>query len=150
MAAGDVVVFNESMAYMLDGGWEAADTIKIAICDNTAAPTQTTTTPTLADFTEVGSAGSYTAGGETLDTWGNMVTQSGATLTFDDTGASVSWTQNASNDIDAYWGIIYNSTQTIPVANPCIAYVDLGGPVDMSAGALTITWNASGIFTITN
>jgi len=27
--------------------------------------------------------------------------------------------------------------------------VDLGGPVDMSAGDLTITWNASGIFTIT-
>jgi len=75
-----------------------------------------------------------------------MITEAGGTVTFDDTGASVSWTQNASNDTDAYWAIVYNDTQ---VNNHAICFIDLGGPVDMSAGALTITWNASGIFTFT-
>lgn len=146
MATGDVTVFDEAKAYMIDGGWEAADVIKIAILDNTTAPTAADTTPALGDYTQVGSAGSYTAGGETLDTLGNMVTEAGGTMTFDDTGASVSWTQNGSNDTDAYWGLIYNDTDAGDLA---IAFVELGGPVDMSAGSLTITWNGSGIFTIT-
>lgn len=146
MATGDVTVFEEAKAYMIDGGWEAADTIKLAILDNTTAPTASDTTPALGDYTEVGAAGSYTAGGETLDTLGNMVTETGGTMTFDDTGASVSWTQNGSNDTDAYWGLIYNDTDAGDLA---IAFIELGGPVDMSAGSLTVTWNGSGIFTIT-
>ena len=145
MATGDVTVFEEAKAYMIDGGWEAADTIKCAILDNTLAPTAADATPALGDYTEVGAAGSYTAGGETLDTLGNMVTEAAGTMTFDDTGASVSWTQNGSNDTDAWWGLIYNDTDA---GNAAIAFIELGGPVDMSAGSLTITWNASGIFTI--
>lgn len=31
MAQGDVTVFDEAKAYMIDGGWEAADDIKCAI-----------------------------------------------------------------------------------------------------------------------
>ena len=58
MARGDVVVFNESKAYLIEGGWEAADDIKVAICDNTTTPTAATTTPALGDFTQVGTAGS--------------------------------------------------------------------------------------------
>ena len=61
--------------------------------------------------------------------------------------AQAAWAQDAANDTDAYWGYIYNSTQ---VGGPGLAFLDLGGPVDMSAGSLTITWNASGIITITN
>lgn len=127
MAQGDVVVFNEALAYLLDGGFESADDIKIAICDNTVAPTQTTTTPTLGDFTEVGSSGSYTAGGTSLGDIGTLVTQSGAVMTFD-SATNPSWTANGSNDTDAYWGIIYNDTDA---GDRAIAYVDLGGPVEV-------------------
>ena len=149
MAAGDVTLFEEAKGYMFDGGWEAADQIYVAICDNTTTPVASAAVPAVGsggttNYTEVGNAGSYTTGGELLDTWGNMIVEVGGTVTFDDTGASVSWTQNASNDTDAYWAILYNTTDT---ANRAICYIDLGGPVDMSAGALTITWNASGIFT---
>ena len=42
MARGDVVVFNEAKAFLLDGGFESTDTIKVAICDNTAAPSAST------------------------------------------------------------------------------------------------------------
>lgn len=146
MARGDVVVFNEALAFMLDGGWEAADDVKLAICDNTVAPTQTTATPALGDFTQVGTAGSYTAGGTSIGTWGALITQSGAVATAD-SATNPSWAQHASNDTDAYWGILYNDTDA---SDSAFAYVDLGGPVDMSAGDLTVTWNASGIFTITN
>lgn len=150
MAAGDITIFEEAKAVMMDGGWGTTDTIKVAICDNTTTPTAADPVPSISggttNYTQVGSAGSYTAGGETLDTWANMITEAGGTVTFDDTGASVSWTQNASNDTDAYWAIVYNDT---PANNHAICFIDLGGPVDMSAGALTITWNASGIFTFT-
>ncbi len=144
MAAGDVTLFQAAFEDALEN-WDGADTIKCAILDNTTAPTAGTATPALGDFTEVGTGGSYTAGGESLGTWSTMVTFSGAVTTID-SATNPSWAQNASNDTDAYWGLIYNSTQ---VGNEALAFVDLGGPVDMSAGSLTITWNASGIATIT-
>ena len=42
MARGDLIVFNEALAFMLDGGWESTDDIKCAVCDNTVTPSQTT------------------------------------------------------------------------------------------------------------
>ena len=54
MARGDVVVFEEAMAHMLDGGWEPTDTIKCAVLDNTTTPTAADATPALGDYTEAG------------------------------------------------------------------------------------------------
>ena len=145
MATGDVTIFDEAKAYMLDGGWESADDMKLAILDNTTAPTASDTTPALGDYTEVGAAGTYTAGGTSLGNWGTMVTESGGTATID-SSTNPTWAQDGSNDTDAYWGLIYNDTQA---GDPALAFVELGGPVDMSAGSLTVTWNASGIATLT-
>lgn len=144
MATGDVTVFDEAKAYMLTGDWTSTDDIKCAILDNTLAPLAADTTPALADYTQVGAAGSYTTGGTSLGTWTSMVSEAAGTMTFD-SATNPTWAQHASNDVDAYWGLIYNDTV---VGKPAIAFVELGGPVDMSAGDLTITWNASGIFTI--
>ncbi len=145
MATGDVIVFEESKAVILSGGWEAADQIKIAILDNGTPPTAAFATPQLGDFSEVGASGTYVAGGHNLDTWTTMVQEAGGVMTFD-TGTNPSWAQDPSNDVDAWWGLVYNQTQT---GNLAICFVELGGPVDMTAGDLTITWNGSGIFTIT-
>lgn len=146
MAAGDVIFFDEFMSPGdYTAGWAGSDDIKVAILDNTATPADTTATPALGDFTQVGSAGSYVAGGTSIGTWAAVWAQTGGTGTLD-SATNPSWAQNASNDVDAYWGLIYNDTQ---VGDPAIAYVDLGGPVDMSAGSLTITWNGSGIATFT-
>lgn len=142
MARGDVTVFEEAKAYMIDGGWEAADDIKCAVLDNTVTPAAGDTTPTLSDYTEVGASGTYVAGGTSLGNLGTCVAESGGTMTFD-SATNPTWAQDAGNDTDAYWGLVYHVT-----SGQGIAFVDLGGPVDMSAGALTITWNASGIFTI--
>jgi len=145
MAAGDISVFDEAKAYMIDGGWEATDTIKFALLTATTAPTDADTTPALGDYTQVTAGGNYVAGGETLDTLGNCVTEASGTMTFNDTGASVTWAQNGSNPTNARYGLIYNDTDAGDLA---IAWLDLGSVIDMSAGDLTITWNASGIFTI--
>jgi len=144
MAQGDVTVFDEAKAKMLDGDWASTDNFYCAIMDNTTTPTAATATPVFGDFTEVGAAGSYTANGTDLGTLATLVTEAGGTMTFDST-TNPTWAKNASNDTDAYWGIIYNFTDA---GKDAVAFVDLGGPVDMTAGDLTITWNASGIFTI--
>lgn len=146
MAAGDIVWFNAARALDYFAGWAGTDDIKVAILDNTTAPTATTATPALADFTEVGAAGSYTAGGTSIGTWSDWDDPTaGGTGTFD-SATNPTWAQNASNDTDAYWALLYNDTQA---GDPAFAYVDLGGPVNMATGALTVTWNASGIATLT-
>ena len=143
MATGDVIVFDEAKAYMIDGGFEPADDMKCAILDNGTTPIASFATPALTDFTEVGAAGTYVAGGLSLGTLGTLVTEAGGVMKFD-SATNPTWAQNASNDVDAWWGLIYHV-----VTGQAFAFVELGGPVDMTAGDLTITWNASGIFTIT-
>ena len=145
MAAGDIIWFEEARALDYFAGWATTDDIKVAVLDNTTAPTGGTTTPTLGDFTEVGAGGTYVAGGTSLGNWTTVWSEAAGTAKMDST-TNPTWAQDAGNDTDAYWGLIYNDTQ---VTNPAIAFVELGGPVDMSAGSLTITWNASGIATIT-
>lgn len=145
MATGDITWFDEAKAYMQDGGWEAADDIKVAILDNTTAPAAANATPALADYTQVGTGGTYVAGGTSIGTWGALITEAGGTVTYDST-TNPSWAQDAGNDVDAYWALIYNDTQ---VGDPALAFVELGGPVDMTAGSLTVTWNASGLATLT-
>lgn len=145
MARGDLVVFEEAKAKMLDGDWASTDHFYCAICDNTATPTAAFATPTLGDFTEVGNGGTYVTGGTDLGALADLVTEAAGTMTFD-SATNPTWAQNAGNDVDAFWGVVYNYTDA---AKDALCFVDLGGPVDMTAGDLTITWNGSGIFTIT-
>jgi|APSaa5957512535_1039671.scaffolds.fasta_scaffold03033_4 hypothetical protein len=143
MAVGDITLFNETKASMLDGGWGSNDLIKVALITSAVVPTTTQVTPSLSDFTEVAAGGTYTTGGSDLSAWSTMISQSVGTVTFADDDASVAWLQNGSNPTNARYGIIYNS-----VANQAIAYIDLGQDVDLSAGDLTLSWNVNGIFTI--
>ena len=152
MARGDLAVFEEAKAYIIDGGFASTDTIKLALVTNAVVPTTADAVPGMnagatTTYTQVTAGGAYTAGGETLDTLANMVTETGSTMTFGDTGASVTWTVNVSSPTDAYYAIVYNSSDT--GLERAIAFIDLGGPIDMTAGDLTVTWNASGIFSIT-
>jgi len=144
MARGDITFFEEALDDAFFGGWATTDDIKCAVLDNTATPTAAFATPALGDFTQVGAAGTYIAGGTSIGAWDTLSVEAGGTLTFD-SATNPTWAQDASNDTDAYWGLLYNDTQA---GDPAFAFVDLAGPVDMSAGALTFTWNASGIFTI--
>jgi hypothetical protein len=145
MAQGDVTLFEE---YALDAGAEdhdlASDVIKLGIIDNTTPPTAADATPTWGDYSanEVSTAGGYTADGETIasQSW----TEANGVATFD--GDNITLAQNGSGFTDAYWGILYNSTNA---SNKAIGFIDLGGPVSEQVGQVEIRWNASGIFTHT-
>lgn len=148
MARGDYKTFDEAFEYMFDSNWASGDGIKLAICNNTTAPTVSTTTPNLSDFTQIGTGGTYPSGGYALDTWGTMVQRGGNGSTnyaMIDTGTNPVVTSSGSNDNNAYWGIVYNSNR----GNAALGFLDLGGPVDLTAGNLTITWNANGLTRIT-
>jgi hypothetical protein len=141
MAVGDVTVFNEALAYMIDGGWEAADQVAIDLIVAASTPLASDVTPAVADYTFATS----TEGEQVLDTLANCVTQTAGTMTFDDTGASVTWAQATGGSTTCRWAYIFNTTE---VAGPGICFVDLGSNRDLTAGSITLTWNASGIFTI--
>jgi len=145
MAVGDISVYDEAKGYMIDGGWEPADNIEIDLLLATSTPVITDAAPDPSDY----NLATTTEGAQVLDTLTNMVTTSGSTMTFDDTGATVVWAQGGGNSTTCRWAIIYNQTATTPHADPCICFVDLGSDRDLTAGSLTITWHASGIFTIT-
>jgi len=146
MATGDVTVFDEAKAKMIEGDWASTDVFYLAIMENTTVPAAGDTTPVFGDYTEVTAAGSYTANGTSIGALSALVTEATGTMTFKSLESPPSWAQNASNTTTAYWGIVYNFTDA---GKDAVAFVELGGPVDMSAGDLTVTWNASGIFTIT-
>jgi hypothetical protein len=147
MARGDLTVFDNfadqlgSENHVFTNG---GDTIKVGIVDNTLTPTQGFTNTTWGVFSanEVSTAGGYTAGGETLAN--QSYTETGGVGTFDADDVTIS--QDGSGFTDGYWAILYNDTNA---SNAAFAFVDLGGPVSEQAGEVKITWNASGIFTIT-
>jgi hypothetical protein len=145
MATGTLIVFEEAKATMLDGDWAATDEFYCAICDDTVDPTAADAAPVIGDYTQVGAGGTYVNNGTTLGALSALVTEAGGVMKFD-SATNPTWAQDAGNDVDAYWAIVYNFTDA---GKDCLCFIELGGPVDMSAGALTVTWNGAGLFTIT-
>ncbi len=150
MAQGDVTLFD---SFKLDIGEKVhnlgADTYKFGLVTNAVTPSASTADPrwgaggtTNLASSQVTPGGNYSTGGPTIasTTW----TESGGVVTFD--GADISIASNASNPNNARWGIIYNDTST---GKEAVAYVDLGGVTDLTAGAFANNWSASGIFSLT-
>lgn len=147
MARGDLIVFEEAKAFMLDTDLLAADEIWIGLVTDVCLvddPLPAYAAGGTTNYTAIATAGNYAAGGLLLDTIANMVVEAGGVMTFDDTGASVTWAQDGANPQNADHAVIYNKTTGL-----AYVMIDLDGPIDMQAGDLTITWNGSGIFTIT-
>ena len=146
MARGDLIVFEEAKAFMVDGATLVADEIWIGLVTDVCAvddalPAYGAGGTT--NYTPIATAGEYEAGGLLLDTIANVVTEAAGTMTFADTGASVTWAQNGASPQNADHAVIYNHTTKL-----CYIMIDLDGPIDMQAGDLTITWDGSGMFTM--
>lgn len=150
MAAGDITLFNE---FKEDVGQKihnlSSDTFKLGLVTNAVTPAAATADPrwgagggTNLSSSQVTPGGNYSSGGPALgsSTW----SETSGTATFD--AADVSIAQSASNPNNARWGIIYNDTSA---GKEAVAFVDLGGVTDLTAGAFQITWSASGIFSLT-
>lgn len=145
MAQGDLTVFEEFSLDIGSGVHDfTSDTLKLALIDNTSAPTAADATPTWSDYSANEVSGTnYTAGGASLS--GVTYTEAAGVATLDDTG-NVAWSQHASGFTDAYWAVLYNDDAA---SDQAICFVDLGGPVSLQDGDVTATWNASGILTVT-
>jgi hypothetical protein len=148
MAAGDVTVFNVHLQDIGRGvhNLETGD-ISLGLVTSSVTPTASTAAPCWGEGgtvdwndTEVTVGGSYIEAGPSI---GGTYSQSGGTATFDATDVDLE--QNGSNPTDARWGIIYNETAT---NNEAIGFIDLGAVINLSSGDFSITWNASGIYTI--
>lgn len=145
MAAGDIVYFDQWCADVQKALHDMeTGTFKLGLITSAVTPSATTADPrwgaggtTNFATNQVTPGGNYADGGPTI---GNpTVSLSGGAGVFD--ADDVSITQHASNPTNARWGIIYNTA----TGNRCVGYVDLGAAVDLSAGAFSVTWNASGI-----
>jgi hypothetical protein len=150
MARGDLVLFEEFAKIIGEGCNFASDTVKVGLVKIASTPAHADATPTWSDYSASEVSGSnYTAGGATLasPTW----TEAAGVAKYD--ANNVTWTQHASGfavgaSTGAAWAIIYDST----VSSKGIGFVELKSgstTVGNVAGDLTISWNASGIFTVT-
>lgn len=150
MAQGDVTLFSE---FKEDVGQKihnlSSDTFKLGLVTNAVTPAASTTDPrwgaggsTDLSSSQVTPGGNYATGGPALasSSW----SETSGTATFDATDVSIA--QDAANPNNARWAVIYNDTSA---GKEALAFVDLGGVTDLTAGNLAITWNASGIFSLT-
>lgn len=145
MARNDWVTFEEFSEDLSNGVHNlGSDTFKVGLIDNTTPPTAADATPRWGDYSgnEVSGTG-YTAGGYTLT--GTSTAEADGETTFDDSGAPT-WAQNGAGPTDIYWAVLYNDSAT---ADQAIGFLDMGGPVSLQDGPVTITWNTSGILTVT-
>ena len=146
MAQGDFTWFNAAKHKLgLAVVNLETDVIKLGLITDAVTPAATTANPcwgaggtTNFSTSQVTPGGNYTTGGSAAAT--PSVTLSGGAAVFD--AGDISIAQHASNPTNARWGILYNDTAA---GKQCIGYVDLGTTIDLSAGAFSITWNASGI-----
>ena len=150
MAAGDVTLFNE---FKEDVGQKihnlSSDSFKVGLVTNAVTPAASTTDPrwgaggsTNLSTNQVTPGGNYASGGPAISA--TTYSETAGVATFD--GGDISIASNGSNPNNARWGIIYNDTS---VGKEAVAFVDLGGVTDLTAGAFSITWSASGIFSLT-
>lgn len=113
------------------------DVIKVALFTATYTPNQDSDTLYSGLTNEVANGNGYTTGGATL---ANASITKTANVTKLD-GDNVTW---SSSTITARYGVIYDSGNSA-----LIAYVDFGENFSSSNSDFTITWNASGIITLT-
>lgn len=127
-----------------------ANTVTVALFDNSITPSQTVASASTAYGAGVWASGGvsdasgWPAAGRDLASVTS--TFSGATYTFD---AADTVSANSSTTLSSTYGcLVYDNTLTTPVADQGICYNYFGGAQSVTAGTFTIVWNASGIMTI--
>jgi len=113
-----------------------ADTIKVALLDNSHGFTTTHNQWSEVSANEISGTG-YTAGGAEL---ANAAVTQGATTKWD--GDDTAWT---SASFTAYHAVIYDDTLT---NDDLICSIDFSEAKTVSSGTFTIQWNAAGIITL--
>jgi hypothetical protein len=121
-----------------------SDTIKVALLTSAYTPAQDTDAYWSDVSSHEASGTGYTAGGATLASKTVAYDAASNTFTFD--AADTVWSDST---VTARYAVIYDAQTGTPASEPLLAFVDFGADQSSSAGTFTITWNASGIFTLT-
>lgn len=121
------------------------DTFRLELYNSSHTFTATNTARANISTNALSSGNGYTSPGQNLTsvTW----VESSGTITFD--AADVTWTASGGSIGPASFGVIYDDTSTSPSADLLAYSINFGG--DQTAGDGTtfkVTWNASGIFTL--
>lgn len=147
MARNDWVTFNGAGEDISNGVHNlGSNTFSVRLITNAATiPAVDTATPRWADFSanECTQGGGYTTGGIVLTGVTNVLT--GAVTKFDST-MEPTWTATAGSPEDIYYCVLVNDSAT---NDECLGFLDMGGPVSMIAGDVSVAFNASGILTTT-
>jgi hypothetical protein len=145
MARNEWVTFEECSLDTMNGVHDfGSDTFSVRlITDAATEPLAGTATPRWADFSanECTQGGGYTTGGEELT---GTATSEAAGVTKFDSDENPVWTKTAGSPTDIYWAVLVNDSAT---NEECVGFLDMGGPVSMVSGDVTVTWNAAGILT---
>jgi hypothetical protein len=120
-----------------------SDTLKVMLCTSAYTPDQDAHQYKSSVADEVTGTG-YTAGGATLGSVTVTYDAASNALVLD--AADTEW---ADSTVTARYAVIYDDTPATDATKPLIAFVDFGGDQVSTAGAFTITWDASGIVRIT-
>jgi hypothetical protein len=140
-----------ALAHFYDNYWTSlnaarinllSDTIKLMLSTSSYTPNRGTDQFKSSVTNEVTGTG-YTAGGTTIGSMANSIASNVYTIT----GANASW-PNAT--FTARYAVLYDSTPSTDATRPLIGYVDFQTDQSPSAGTLSVTWNASGIGTVTD
>lgn len=148
MAAGAFTVYSNGALNMSKAGFNlATDTLVMTLLTNSYTPAPNTdATWTTISANEVATGGGYTAGGVVLS--GVTDTLSTATVTF--TCTAPTWATFTA--VFRYAVIVRRAGGALAGTDLLLCYCDCsgGGSLTGGGGTLTITPNASGIFTITH
>jgi hypothetical protein len=137
--------YNQFPEYFGDNSIDLdGDTFKLELYNTSHTFTATHNDRADISANALSTANGYTSPGQNLAsvTWVN----SSGTITFDAT--DVTWTASA-GPIVASDGVIYDDTSTSPAADLLCYSIDFDGEQTAGAGTdFVVTWNASGIFTV--
>jgi len=126
----------------------AGNLVKCALFTSSYTPAATDTTYGSGNLAsnEVSNSGTgYTTGGNSLTAANNSILTAGApTIGWTNTTGSSSTSWGSSASFTAAYAVLYNSS----VSSHTVCCIDFGGSKTVSSGTFTITWNASGILTL--
>jgi len=136
-------VYNSFKRDIMNGSIDLdTDTIKIMLTTSSYTPNIDTHTKR-SDITNEVSGTGYTAGGATLANKAVTADNTNDRGVFD--ADDVSWTTST---ITARYAVLYKSRGGASSADELIMYLDFSTDYTSTAGTFLITWNASGILTL--
>ena len=159
MAWTDSRIFRQFVADTLAGTAvfdldSPSDTYKVALYNNSITPDKDATaalsayaaaTSAWVTGNEQSSSTDWPVAGKALAGM-TITTPATGVVMFDATDLA---SGSAATLANVYGCLVYDDTKTTPVADQGVCFIYFGGPNAVTAGTLTVVWNASGLFRVT-